>query len=158
MRHSMQSAPFRARLFLAPALFLLLFAPVPAYGQDSSAEGTNFRGERPELSITVRDSSGETIVAPASIRVYKEGVQSDQGNTTRGRAFFILRSTGDYTVTVDASGYKSTQKEVSVPVGMKYEVDVYLRGDSAADNNAGVPGRPVRAPKAKEAFEKGLRR
>lgn len=156
MRHSMQSAPFRARLFLAPALFLLFFAPVSAYGQDSSAEGTNFRGDRPEISLTVRDSSGETIAAPANIRVYKDGIQTDQGATTRGRAFFILRSTGDYSVTVDASGYKSAQKEVSVRVGMKYEVDVYLRGDSAAENNSGVPGRPVLAPKAKEAFDKGL--
>jgi len=41
-------------------------------------------------------------------------------------------------------------------VAMRYEVDVYLRGDSPADNNVGVPGRPVLAPKAKEAFDKGL--
>jgi len=155
MRHSMQSAPLRFVRFLLPVLFFLLFSSAPADCQDSSAEGTNFRGDRPELSITVRDTSGETIAAPANVRVYKDGVQTDQGATTRGRAFFILRSTGDYSVTVDASGYKSAQKELSVPVGMKYEVDVYLQGASATEN-AGVPGRPVLAPKAKEAFNKGL--
>jgi Flp pilus assembly protein TadD len=133
-----------------------VFLPVPAHCQDSSAEGANFRGDRPEISITVRDSSGETIVAPASVRVYKDGVQSDQGGTSHGRAFFILRSTGDYTVIVDASGYKSAQKDVSVPMGMKYEVDIYLRAESATENNTGIPGRPLLAPKAKEAFEKGL--
>ena len=151
----MQSAPLRFVRFLLPVLFFLLFSSAPADCQDSSAEGTNFRGDRPELSITVRDTSGETIAAPANVRVYKDGVQTDQGATTRGRAFFILRSTGDYSVTVDASGYKSAQKELSVPVGMKYEVDVYLQGASATEN-AGVPGRPVLAPKAKEAFNKGL--
>lgn len=155
MRHSMQSAPLRFVRFLLPVLFFPLFSSAPADCQDSSAEGTNFRGDRPELSITVRDTSGETIAAPANVRVYKDGVQTDQGATTRGRAFFILRSTGDYSVTVDASGYKSAQKELSVPVGMKYEVDVYLQGASATEN-AGVPGRPVLAPKAKEAFNKGL--
>jgi Flp pilus assembly protein TadD len=124
-------------------------------GSDSSGEGSNLRGDRPEIAITVRDSSGETIVAPASVRVYKDGMQSDQGATSRGRAFFILRSTGDYTVLVEASGYKSAQKDVSASMGMKYEVDVYLRADS--ENNTGVPGRPLLAPKAKEAFEKGLK-
>jgi Flp pilus assembly protein TadD len=123
--------------------------------QDSSGEGSNLRGDRPEIAITVRDSSGETIVAPASVRVYKDGMQSDQGATSRGRAFFILRSTGDYTVLVEASGYKSAQKDVSASMGMKYEVDVYLRADS--ENSTGVPGRPLLAPKAKEAFEKGLK-
>jgi tetratricopeptide (TPR) repeat protein len=152
----MNSAPLLSGLSLSLALSLSFFLPATANAQDSSAEGTNFRGERPELSITVRDSSGETIVAPASIRVYKEGVQSDQGNTTRGRAFFILRSTGDYTLVVEAPGYKSAQMDMSVPVGNKQEVDITLQRASSTEEVAGVSNKPLLAPKAKEAFEKGL--
>jgi Flp pilus assembly protein TadD len=153
----MQRNHFRIVRFLFTVLSCVFFLPFAANCQDSSAEGTNFRGDRPEISITVRESSGETIVAPATVRVYKDGVQTDQGATTRGRAFFILRGTGDYTVTVDASGYKSAQKDVAVPVGMKYEVDIYLRAESATEIDTGVPGRPLLAPKAKETFEKGLK-
>src|SRR5260370_32590113 len=119
----MQRKPLPIVRFLFTVLSCVVFLPFSAWCQDSSAEGTNLRGNRPEISITVRGSSGETVVAPASIRVYKDGIQSDQGATTRGRAFFILRSTGDYTVIVDASGYKSAQKDLSVAVAMRYEVD-----------------------------------
>jgi uncharacterized protein HemY len=156
MPHAKQRAPLRIARFILPALSCALLSSFPARCQDSSAEGSNFRGDKPEISITVRDSSGEAVVAPANVRVYKDGIQSDQGATTRGRAFFILRSTGDYTVIVDASGYKSAQKDLSVAVAMRYEVDVYVRLESAIESNTGVPGRPLLAPKAKEAFEKGL--
>src|SRR5579863_7420 len=156
MADSMDRAPLRLCLALPIALSLFFFVPATANAQDSSAEGTNMRGDRPELAITVRNTSGEAIVAPANVRVYKDGVQTDQGATTRGRAFFILRSTGDYSVAVDASGYKSAQKDVSVPIGMKYQVDVYLQGASATQEIAGVSNKPVLAPKAKEAFDKGL--
>ena len=152
----MHRAPLHFWRLLVPIMFLPLFAPVPAQCQDSAAENSNVRGDRPELSITVRDKSGETIAAPANVRVYKDGLLTDQGTTTRGRAFFVLRSNGDYTVSVEASGYKPGQRELSVMVAMRYEVDVYLRGDSIADNNVGVPGRPVLAPKAKTALDKGL--
>ena len=152
----MNSVPFRSSLFLPLALSLSFFVPATANAQDSAAENSNVRGDRPELSITVRDRSGETIAAPANVRIYKDGLLTDQGTTTRGRAFFVLRSNGDYTVSVEASGYKPGQRELSVMVAMRYEVDVYLRADSAADNNVGVPGRPVLAPKAKEALDRGL--
>lgn len=152
----MNSAPFRTGLFLPLALSLFFFVPAIANAQDSSAEGTNFRGERPELSITLRDSSGETILAPANIRVYKEGVQTDQGATTRGRAFFILRGTGDYTLSVDVSGYKSVQRDVFVPVGNKQELYITLQRASSSEEIAGVSNKALLAPKAKEAFEKGL--
>jgi len=152
----MQRAPLRIVQFLLPALSCFLSSSFQAYCQDSSAEGTNLRGDRPEISITVRDSAGEAISAPASVKVYREGIPIDQGETSHGRAFFIVRTLGEYTVVVMAGGYKTAQKEVSLPVAVRAEVDVYLQRESASENNSGVPGRPLLAPKAKEAFEKGL--
>jgi Flp pilus assembly protein TadD len=124
--------------------------------QDSGSEGTELRGNRAEIAVTVRDSSGEPINAPASVKVYKEGVPTDQKEASHGRAFFILRSLGDYTLVVNATGYKTAQKDVAVPVAVKAEVDVYLQKESATGDNTGIPGRPLLAPKAKEALDKGL--
>ncbi len=40
---------------------------------------------------------------------------------------------------------------------MRYEVDATLQRDSAPDAGAGVPSKPLLAPKAKEALDKGLK-
>lgn len=114
------------------------------------------RGDRVEISVTVRDSSGEPISAPATVKLYHDGVPADQGATSHGRAFFISRSLGNFTLIVEATGYKAAQKEVSLPVALKAEVDVYLQREQSANETVGVPGKPLLAPKAKEAFDKGL--
>ena len=114
------------------------------------------RGDRAEIAITVRDSSGELITAPATVKLYKNGVPTDQSQTSRGRAFFIPRNLGDFTVTVEAAGYKTGQKDVSVTLPIKAEVDVYLQRDMASNVSVGVPGKPLLAPKAKDALVKGL--
>jgi Flp pilus assembly protein TadD len=156
MAVSMHRAPLSFAQFLTFAVSFFGLISAPARAQDSSAEGTNFRGNRPEISITVRDTTGETIMAPATIRVYKEGVLSDQGNTSRGRAFFILRGTGDYTVVVEATGYKSAQSDISVPVGNKQELQITLQRASSTQEIAGVSNKALLAPKAKEALDQGL--
>ncbi|PYU56989.1 MAG: hypothetical protein DMG55_21845 [Acidobacteria bacterium] len=149
-------APLRIVRFLLPIVPCLFLPAPPALCQDSASEGTVFRGDKAEISVTVRDSSGEPISAPASVKVYKEGMPTDRKEASHGRAFFILRSLGDYTVVVDATGYKSAQKEVSVPVSVRAEVDVYVQKESATGDNTGIPGKPLLAPKAKEALDKGL--
>jgi tetratricopeptide (TPR) repeat protein len=113
------------------------------------------RGDRAELSITVRDSSGATIAAPASVKLYKNGVPSDQSSTSHGRAFFILRGFGEFTIMVEAAGYKSNQKDISVTVAGKNEVDIYLQRELAANESASAPGRPILAPEAQKALTKG---
>ena len=79
-----------------------------------------------------------------------------QGQTSRGSALLVVNSLGEFTVIVEAAGYESVQKEVSVRVNGRTQVDVYLRRLSGAGGAAGVPGRPLLAPKAKHALEKGL--
>jgi Flp pilus assembly protein TadD len=133
-----------------------LALPAMALGQDSSAETNMFRGDRPEISVTVRDSGGAEIATPATVKVYRSGVPMDQSQTSKGRVFFMLPSTGEYTVQVSATGYESSQKDIAIPVALKTEVDFTLKRKAEANETTGVPAGPVLAPKAKEAFEKGL--
>jgi tetratricopeptide (TPR) repeat protein len=130
--------------------------PVVAIAQDSSAETNMFRGNRPEISVTVRDSGGAEIATPATVRVYRSGVPTGEGTTRKGRVFFMLPSTGDYSVQVSATGYESSQKDVAIPVALKAEVEFTLKRRAESNETTGVPAGPVLAPKAKEAFEKGL--
>src|SRR6202000_1377467 len=70
--------------------------------------------------------------------------------------FLMLPNIGDYTVQVSATGYESSQKDISIPVALKTEVDFSLRRKAESNETTGVPAGPVLAPKAKEAFDKGL--
>jgi len=89
------------------------------------------------------------------VKIYRSGVPSDQGATRKGRAFFILNNLGDYTVIADAPGYETTRKEVSGPVALKAEVDVYLKRVSAANESTGVPGKPMLA-ESERSLRQGL--
>src|SRR5215469_1913995 len=146
----------RPSSFILPLLLGLSVWPVSTRAQDSGEEGTMTRGDRAEISVTVRDSSGQPISATASIKLYKQGVPIDQSSTSHGRAFFVPRSLGDFTIYVDAVGFKTTQKEISMVLPVKAEIDVYLQPENAPNVSTGVPGRPVLAPKAKEAVVKAL--
>src|SRR5713226_51285 len=156
MHSAKQLAPLRFVPYLLPIVPCFFLSSPPALCQDSGSEGTLLRGDKAEISVTVGDSSGEPIAAPANVKIFKEGMPTDQKEAAHGRAFFILRSLGDYTVVVEANGYKPAQKDVSVPVGVKAEVDIYLQRIPSSNESTGVPGKPLLAPKAKEALDKGL--
>jgi Tfp pilus assembly protein PilF len=155
MHHADEYAPQHVRrcLLMLPCIFLSSLLARP---QDSGSEGTSFRGNHAEIAVTIRDVSGEPISGAATVKLYRSGIPSGQIAASKGRAFFILQTLGDYTVIVDVAGYKTAQKDVSVPVAVKAEVDVYVSRESDSQNGSGVPGRPLLAPKAKEAFDKGL--
>lgn len=152
----MRRKPLRIARFLLPLFSCLLFSPRSLLCQDSGSEGTLLRGDKAEISVTVHDGSGETISTPASVKIFKEGTPTDRKEASHGRAFFILHSLGDYTVVVEANGYKPAQKDVSVPVGVKAEVDIYLQRLPSSNETTGVPGKPLLAPKARESLDKGL--
>lgn len=138
-----------------PLVAVLWFCPAPSFCQDTADQGTNSRGSRAEIAVTLRDRSGQIVLAPATVRLYQNGTPSDQSSTSRGRAFFIPRSLGEFSVTVEAVGYKPAQKDVSLAVPIQAEVDVYLERDASPGVATGVPGPPLLAPKAKEALDKG---
>jgi len=142
---------------IAPLLLGLWLAPISTLCQDSGEQGTMFRGDRAEISVTVRNSSGEIITAPATVKLVKNGQDADQSSTSQGRAFFIPRGWGDFTIVVEATGYKSAQKDVSVALPVQLEVDVYLERELASNESTGVPGGPILAPKAQQALAKGMK-
>jgi Flp pilus assembly protein TadD len=153
MPNSQQSArfPLLSTLF-ATAIFACV--PVLVLAQDSGAEGTVLRGNRPEIALTVRDSSGSAIGTPATVKLYRSGMPAGQQATSHGRAFFILSSLGDYSVTVEATGYQTATKEISVGNAIRFEIDVSLV--SAALGEAAAPVKPILAPKANELLQKAL--
>src|SRR5258708_14090360 len=79
-------------LLMAAASFLPLV--IPARGQDSSGEGAALRGNRGEIAITVRDSSGEPIPIAVAVKLFHEGIPVVQATTSNVHAFFITPTLG----------------------------------------------------------------
>lgn len=113
-------------------------------------------GFRAEINVTVNDSSGSPIAVRAAVKLFSDGIPYDQGATSEGRVFFMTHKMGEYTVSVDAPGYKSAQKDVSIAVTSKYDVEFTLQPDSSPNFTPGAAGNPILAPKAKEALNKGI--
>ena len=142
--------------FLPPIFAFLAFA-LPACSQDNGSAVSEFHGRGSEITVTVHDGTGEPISTPAMVKIYRDGtILTRQGAASRGSAILVVNNLGEYTVVVEAAGYESAQKEISVQVTGRVQLDVYPRRISASANTAGVPGRPVLAPKAKQALDKGL--
>jgi Flp pilus assembly protein TadD len=145
-----------ARLVLA-MLCALVCAP-PSRCQGTDPEAKVFQGNGAEIAVTVRDSSGDPIIAPVAVKLYRNGtILTGEGATTRGKMVFVVTTLGEFTVAVESAGYPSVQKEISVMAPERTQVDVYLRPDASFGSVAGVPGKPLLAPKAKDAFDKGLK-
>jgi tetratricopeptide (TPR) repeat protein len=68
----------------------------------------------------------------------------------------MVPALGEFTVSVDAAGYKSAQKDVSITAQSKYEIEISLQPDASANFTPGAAGNPILAPKAKEALDKGM--
>lgn len=142
-------------------LLLLVVACGPftqiAKSQDGVNEQTAISGNHAVIVVTVRESSGEPLSVAAVVRLYRsEGIPNGQSTTTAGRAIFTPQNLGEFTVVVEAPGYKTGRGQVSVPIPIKAEIDVYMQPESATEKATGVPGNPVLAPKAKEAVDKAL--
>ena len=141
-----------------PALALLgglCLLTASAACQDSDERGANSFGSDAEITVTVRDRSRQVITVPTMVKIYKNGALEDQRSTSQGRAFFIVRGLGEFTIAAAAVGYKAAQKEISIAGAIAYQEDVYLEPDTTSGDVTGPPGRAVLAPKARKALEKG---
>lgn len=132
------------------------FLASPSFGQARTSDEADFRGNRAEISITLKDNSGSVITVPATVKLYHMGALSGQAAASKGRAFFILNSLGEYTISVDASGYKSAQKEISIRMAITDVEEIVLQREAGSNEGVGTGAGPMLAPKAKEAFDKGL--
>jgi len=139
---------------LACAFLLSLFT---AYAQESASDTSVFRADRPQVSLTVRNSTGEVIKAAGTVKLLHDGILADQTGLSHGRAFFGPLSFGDYTLVVEVNGFKPIQKDVNLSVAMRYEVDANLQPDSGDNAGAAASAKPLLAPKAKEALDKALK-
>jgi len=134
---------------------LVLLTLSTAGAQDSPNESMAPRTDRPQLSVTVHDSSGALITSAGIVKLYRDGMLVDEIGLARGRAVFGSISFGSYTLEIDATGYKSAQKDVNVSVAMQYVIDANLQREGASP--PGEPTKPLLAPKAKEALDKSLK-
>jgi thioredoxin-like negative regulator of GroEL len=146
--------------FLAPCLLailptLALAASLSA--QDVGSQEKEFMGNGSVITVTVHDASGAPLASPATVKLFRGVVPSGQRDASRSVAEFVVIGLGEFTVVVAAPGYAEAQKEFSVDIPGRARVDVYLRPVSGAQSLATVPGKPLLAPKAKEALDKGLR-
>ena len=148
-RHTRWSTPIFFIIFVLTSL--------GAHAQESPNGGLIPRMDRPEISVTARDQAGAMITAAGTVKLYRDGTPVGSAGLSRGRAFFGSVLFGSYTVVIEATGYKSAQRDVNVSISMPYQVDATLQRDSAPDAAAGVPAKPLLAPKAQEALDKSLK-
>jgi len=148
---------FVARVLLtAVGEFVLFLSPLAVFCQDNGSSEKEFFGNGVAISVTVHDDSGSPISSPATVQLLLGSIPSGRAETSGGNATIIANSIGEFTVVVYAPGFREAQKELSVHGAGNAQVDVYLKRAGKEDAAAGVPGRAILAPKAKEALDKGL--
>jgi Tfp pilus assembly protein PilF len=147
----------------------LLWCAPAAWGvgaeQDSGSKATEYFGNGAEINVIVHDGTGNPISSTAMVRLFRDGnIPSGEGATSDGRVRFVVTSLGEFTVVVEPAGQPSLQKDVSVRAAGETQVDVYLRPSVSGvvsvmgtPSGAGTAGKVILAPKAQEAFDKGLR-
>jgi Tfp pilus assembly protein PilF len=142
--------------FLLPIVSSLLVV-FPTFGQDSGSRDREFHGSGAEITVTVHDGSEQPISSVAIVKLLRGGaIPTRQAETSHGRAVLVVNTLGEFTVIVEAAGYETAQKEVSIRTNGTTELDIYLRRPSVGPNNPSISGRSILAPKAKEALEKGF--
>lgn len=146
--------------FIAQAFLFTLqcFAfALPLAAQDVGSEEKEFQGQGAVITVKLHDASGQSFSSTAVVKLLRGVFPSGQKEASRGVAEFVVTSLGEFTVVVSAPGYAEVQKDVSVVSNGRLQVDVYLRLTLPTGTISTVPGRPVLAPKAKQALDKGLR-
>ncbi len=144
------------KAILLPAFLCNLLCPLSAWCQSNGGDQLEVRGFRAEIDVTVLDASGHLISLPASVKLLHGGAPFDEGMTSKGRVFFMTHKLGEFTVSVDAAGYKSAQKDVSVYDDVKIDVEVRLQPETSLTPASGAAGNPILAPKAKQALDTGI--
>ncbi len=154
-------AQLRTGWLVFPLLLSVLFPALPAWCQDGVTEQKAIGGNNATIVVNVRNSSGDPLPVTAVVKLYRNGsIPNGQTTSSQGRAIFVPQNLGDFSVVVEATGYKPGRANVDVPIPVRVEVDVYLQPENDAIANTtvdGAPGAPVLAPKAQREVEFGLK-
>ena len=114
-------------------------------------------GNRPrmvEIDLTIRESSGQILSVPATAKLYLNGMQCEEGQTSNGRIAFRVAGLGRYAAVVEATGYKAGQNSLSVSEPVRVDLEVTVEKEAAGNSAAATPQAPILAPKAKESLDK----
>jgi tetratricopeptide (TPR) repeat protein len=142
-----------------PLLLSVLFSTFPAWCQDGVGEEKAISGNNATIVVNVRNSSGDPLPVTAVVKLYRNGaIPNGQATTSQGRAIFLPQNLGDFSVVVEATGYKVGRANVDVPIPVRVDVDVYLQPEGEASaNTSGISGAPILAPKAQKEVDAGLK-
>lgn len=161
MNHTKYIAGLRIARIAFPLLISVLFSSLPARCQDGVNEQRAISGNNATIVVNVRNSSGDPLPVTAMVKLYRNGsIPNGQTTTSQGRAIFMPQNLGDFSVVVEANGYKLGRANVDVPIPVKVEVDVYLQPENDSNSNTaanGPPGAAVLAPKAQKEIDAGLK-
>ena len=156
MHRPNQRVLLRIGAFLLPILLGNFFCPLVARCQTNAGSGSRHGGLRVEIDVIIRDSSRELLSVPANVKLYLHGTPCGEGSTSNGRMVFLISDLGDFTVMVEAAGYKPGQNEVKISEPNNAQVEVNLQREASSSSTPGAAGNPILAPKAKEALDKGM--
>jgi len=143
-----------AALFFALSISVFI---LPLAAQDVERQEREFLGSGSVITVKIHDASGGSLSSFAVVKLFRGVYPSGQRETSNGVAEFVVTNLGEFTVVVSAPGYAESQKDVTVNITGRAQVDVYLRRSSPEGTVENVPGRPLLTPKAKEALNNGLR-
>lgn len=144
-----------ARVLIAAIYGLVL--PFAVFCQDNGTAEKEWYGNGVAISVTVHDDSGVPIPSPATVKLLRGTLPDVQAETSRGNVVLIVNKVGEFTLIVNAPGFREAQKDISIRATGNAQVDVYLRRVAEGEKSTtGAGAGPILAPKAKEALDKGL--
>jgi len=136
----------------------LLLSPQTSRAQDGINEQKAISGNNATIVVNVRNSSGDPLPVGAVVKLFRNGsIPNGQTTAQGGRAIFLPRNLGDFSVVVEATGYKPGRASVDVPIPVRVEVDVYLQPEVDANSTTTAPGGPLLAPKAQKEVDLALK-
>lgn len=159
MRFTKCDARLRTGRLVFPLLLGALFPALPALCQDGVTDRTATSGNNATIVVNVRDSTGAPLSVSAVVKLFRNGtIPNGQATTAQGRAILLPQNLGEFSVVVDAAGYKTGRANVDVPIPARVEVDVYLLPEGDANGAVhSTPAGPVLAPKALKEVDLALK-
>jgi Flp pilus assembly protein TadD len=108
--------------------------------------------------VSVRELGGAPLQGNAVVKLNSDfsGVHLTAATQDAGNATFPPVRAGDYQIEVSCAGYKTTTEPTAVmPSYTSFNVYIYMRSESAADNMSPAPGSTTMSPKLQSEIDKG---